>query len=152
MSIRVRKANSADLETLLGIERECFTIEAFTKSQMMNLLKNPNAVGLIAKVNNEVAGFTIGLIERHGRTKIGHVYTIDVATKHRRKGIGLRLLNELENILVDKGIKTFYLEVRVDNEAARKLYRKQGYTELEPLENFYSYGVHGIRLKKELKT
>ena len=150
LSIIVRKATSKDLETLLNIERECFTLEAFTEKQMSYLLKSPNSVSLVAKVNDEVAGFTIGLIERHGKTKRGHVYTIDVAAKHRRMGIGLKLLGELERIFVEKGVETCYLEARVDNRAARELYRKHGYIELEPLENFYSIGVHGIRLKKEL--
>jgi len=149
LSISVRKATANDLEILLGIERECFTAEAFTREQMSYLLESPNAVGLVAKVNNGVAGFTIGLIERHGKAKMGHVYTIDVAVKHRRMGIGIRLLSELERIFVEKGVKTCYLEVRVDNKAARELYRKHGYIELEPLENFYSIGTHGIRLKKE---
>jgi len=152
MSVSVRRATIGDLETLLSIERECFTMEAYTKEQMSYLLESPNAVGLVAKVNNEVAGFSIGLIERHGKTKRGHVYTIDVAVKHRRTGIGLKLLSELEGVFVEKGVKTCYLEVRVDNKAARELYRKHGYTELEPLEDFYSLGVHGVRLKKELEA
>jgi len=148
----VRKATANDLETLLSIERECFTAEAYTREQISYLLESQNAVGLVARVNNEVAGFTFGLIERHGKTKRGHVYTIDVAVKHRRVGIGLKLLSELERIFMEKGVKTCYLEVRVDNKAARELYQKHGYIELEPLEDFYSIGVHGVRLKKEFKT
>jgi len=146
----VRQATENDLETMLSIERECFTAEAYTQEQMGHLLKSPSAVSLIAKVDNEVVGFTIGLIEQHGKTKRGHVYTIDVALKHRRIGIGATLLSEIEGIFVERGVKTCYLEVRADNKAARELYRKHGYTELEPLENFYSTGIHGIRLKKEL--
>lgn len=152
LSISLRHATTNDLETLLTIERECFTAEAYTKKQMHYLLESPNAIGLVATVNKEVAGFTIGLIERHGKTKTGHVYTIDVTAKHRRMGIGLKLLNELERIFLEKGVKTCYLEVRIDNRAARELYRKQGYVELTPLKNFYSVGTHGIRLKKEFKT
>jgi len=152
LSISVRQATKNDLDTLLTIERECFTAEAFTKEQIGHLLESARAVGLVAKVDNQVAGFTIGLVERHGKTKIGHVYTVDVAVKHRRTGIGLKLLGELERIFVERGAKTCYLEVRVDNQAARELYRKQGYIELEPLDNFYSLGIHGIRLRKELKT
>jgi ribosomal-protein-alanine N-acetyltransferase len=118
---------------------------------MAYLLENPNAVSLVAQVNSEIAGFIIGLIHRRDKTTTGHVYTIDVAVKHRRRGIGLKLLKELERIFVERGVKICYLEARVDNVAARELYRRQGYVEVEKLEYYYR-GVHGVRFKKKLGT
>ncbi len=140
-----------DLETLYQIERECFTIEAFSKEHIALLLKNPNCVGLVAKVNSEIAGFIIGLAHSNILgTKMGHIYTLDVAVKHRRKGIGLKLLEALEKTFSEKGVKTCYLEVRVDNVAARELYDKRGYSQAETLEDYYRKGVHGVRLTKLL--
>jgi len=151
MPLKIEQAKLNDLDTLYRIERECFTLEAFTREHIASLLESPNAVSLVAKVNHEIVGFIIGMIENYGRVKVGHVYTIDVALKHRRAGVGLRLLDELEHVFLERGVKTSYLEVRIDNKAARELYRKKGYTELEPLENFYAKGRHGLRMKKELK-
>jgi len=148
----VEPADLRVLEELLRIERECFTVEVFTKQQIGSLLKNPNAVGLLARVDGEIAGFIIGLIENYGTMKVGHIYTVDVAVKHRRRGVGIRLLKEIESIFLNRGVKTNYLEVRVNNKAARRLYLKQGYEEVEPLDNYYSIGVHGLRLKKQLKS
>jgi len=148
----VKPATIGDLENLHKIERECFTIEAFTKEQITRLLKSPRTVSLIAWINGEVAGFIIGAIENLDETKAGHVYTLDVAVKHRRKGVGLRLLRKLENIFAEKSVKTCYLEVRLNNVAARKLYRKQGYTEVAPLADYYYKGIHGVRLEKILET
>ncbi|MBI5228808.1 GNAT family N-acetyltransferase [Candidatus Micrarchaeota archaeon] len=151
MSLKIEHAKFNDLDALHRIERECFTSEAFTKEHIAYLLESPNAVSLVAEANHEIVGFIVGMIENYGRTTVGHVYTIDVAFKHRRAGVGLRLLDELEHIFLERGVKTSYLEVRIDNKAARELYRKKGYTELEPLENFYAKGRHGLRMKKELK-
>jgi len=151
LQITLKPADLRNLEELFRIERECFTLEAFSKEQIASLLRNPNATGLLVKVDGEVAGFVIGLIENHEKAKVGHVYTIDVAVKYRRKGIGIRLLKEIENTFVKQGVETSYLEVRTDNQAARRLYQKQGYHEIESLDNFYSTGVHGLRLKKQLK-
>lgn len=140
-----------DLDTLYQIERECFTIEAFTKAHIALLLKNPKSVGLVAKVNGEVAGFIIGLVHSNILgIRMGHIYTLDVAVNHRRKGIGLKLLEALEKLFSEKGVKTCYLEVRVDNVAARELYDKRGYSQAETLEDYYSKGVHGVRLTKLL--
>lgn len=150
MSVTIRQAKVNDLETLYKIERECFTTEAFTKKQIAYLLQNFNTVSLVAQIDGETAGFIIGLTYRDKKVRIGHIYTIDVAVKHRRKGIGLRLLEELEQNFVEKGVETCYLEVRIDNVAARKLYRKQGYIETGRLKGYYPVGTHGVQLKKKL--
>jgi len=150
LSITTRRATVNDLETLCRIEKECFTLEAFTKEQIKFLLDNSNAISLIFLVDDEIAGFIIGLIYHHNRTKTGHVCTIDVAVKYRRKGIGLKLLSELEQVFVRMGVKTCYLEARVDNVAALQLYRKHGYVEVERLKNYYHVGVHGILFMKKL--
>ena len=150
MPITVRRATINDLETLFEIERECFTSEAFTKQHMAFLLEIPHNIRLAAWKNNEIAGFIIGLIQNFNETKIGRVYTLDVAVKHRRKGIGLKLLNELEQVFIEKGVENCYLETRTDNVAARELYRKQGYTEVKQLKDYYSKGIHGVLLVKKL--
>jgi ribosomal-protein-alanine acetyltransferase len=149
LSITIQRATINDLETLYQIERECFTLEAFNKQHIAYLLKSPNAVSLTAKINNVIAGFIIGLIYRHDEKTTGRVYTLDVAVKYRRKGIGLKLLDEIERIFVKRGVKICYLEVRKDNVAALELYRKHGYAEVEELKDYYK-GVHGVQLKKKI--
>jgi ribosomal-protein-alanine N-acetyltransferase len=151
MPLKIEQAKLDDLDVLHRIEGECFTSEAFSKEHIAYLLGSPDAVSLVARADHEIVGFIVGMIENYGRVTVGHVYTIDVAIKHRRAGVGLRLLEELERVFLERDVKTSYLEVRTDNEAARELYRKKGYTELEPLENFYARGKHGLRMKKELK-
>jgi len=151
LSVTVKLATIGDLETLHKIERECFIIEAFTKEQMTRLLESPNTVSLVAWINGEVAGFIIGSIENLDKTRAGHVYTLDVAVKRRRIGVGLRLLKELESIFTKRGVKICYLEVRLDNVAARELYQKQGYTEGVSLTDYYCKGGHGVRLEKKLE-
>jgi len=138
-----------DLETFYQIERECFTIEAFSKEHIAYLLQNPNTVSLAAQINSEIAGFIIGLIYRQNKMITGRVYTLDVASNYRRKGVGLKLLNELELKFVKRGVKICYLEARVDNMAALELYHKHGYVETKKLKKYYR-GIHGVRLKKKL--
>ena len=148
--IRIRQARTDDLETLYSIERECFTLEAFTKDQLEYLLQNPKDIGLVARTDNEIAGFIIGRIHNHPTTRTAHVYTLDIAIKHRRKGIGLRLLKELEKRFVDNRAETCFLEARRGNVAALELYQKHGYMKVGILKDFYSKGVDGVRLMKKL--
>jgi len=150
VSIVVRRAESKDLDAIWEIEKECFTVEAFTKEQIAYLLEAPSGISLVAQINHEIAGFIIGLIHQNNKTRICHIYTIDVLTKHRRKGVASRLLSKLEGILIKKGVTTCYLEARINNVAAQKLYQKHGYTKAAQIEDYYGKGIHGIRFKKDL--
>ena len=151
MQITVERASFKDLKNLCKIEKECFSHEAFSREQIAYFLEASNAISRVAKVDGEIAGFIIGLIKHWGGLRIGHIYTVDVAPNYRRMGIGLRLLEKIEKIFLEKGVETCFLEVRTNNIAARKLYQKQGYTELGKLNNYYAEGIHGIRLRKKLK-
>ncbi len=152
MVINIEKAKADDLEALYGIERECFTLEAFSKKQIGSLLRNPNSISLLAKLNGEIVGFIVALIYEEKKEKIGHIFTLDVAVKARRKGVGLKLLESAEQILREKEVKICFLEVRGDNVAARELYRKLGYVEVGLLKDFYFSGGHGVRLRKNLNN
>jgi len=151
MKAKTEPAEEKTIEELLRIERECFTAEAYSREHIRSLLKSPSAVALLARMNGDVAGFVIGLVEKRRTTRIGHVVTIDVAAKYRQMGVGLMLLKEIENAFSKKSVEAVYLEVRADNQAARKLYRKHGYEEAIQLDDYYSVGVHGLRLVKDLK-
>ena len=150
MSITTRRASLKDLDTLCEIERHCFTSEAFTREQIGYLLRAPKNVSLIAEIDHETAGFIIGLIHEYGNAKVGHIFTVDVLTKHRRRGVASRLLDDLEQIFKERGVQTSHLEVRADNLAAQELYRKHGYTDVGVLKNYYGRGIHGVQLKKNL--
>ncbi|MDH5495090.1 MAG: GNAT family N-acetyltransferase [Candidatus Bathyarchaeota archaeon] len=151
MSISIKKAKVHDLEKLYRIEKECFTSEAFSKEQTAFLLGNPNSISLLAQMNDEIVGFIIALIYERNNEKAGHVFTLDVAIKARRRGVGLRLLWNLEQILRSKGVNVCYLEVKVDNVAARELYKKLGYVEIEHLKDHYYLREDGVRLRKILQ-
>ena len=151
MRINIRKALITDVETLYRIERECFTSEALSKEQILSLLRDTKSTALIAQTNGETAGFIIGKTYAKQGELIGHVITIDVAMKYRRKGVGKRLLSALEKTFLERGVKVCYLEVRADNVSALNLYRKEDYAEVGKLEGYYG-NTHGILLKKQLKT
>ena len=150
MSITIRRASLKDLDILCEIERECFPSEAFTQEQIGYLLRAPMGVSLIAEIDHETVGFIIGLIQGYGNARVGHIFTLDVLTRHRRRGVASRLLNDLERIFRERGVQTSHLEVRADNLAAQELYRKHGYTDVGVLKNYYGRGIHGVQLKKNL--
>lgn len=149
MRITIENASIQYLNTIWEIEKKCFEAEAFTKQQIAQLLTDPASIGLVAKLDRQIVGFIIGTIYRERKALSGHILTIDVLPTHRRKGIGLRLLQEIEKIFKEKNIKTCCLEVREDNTAALKLYKKLGYVQVGKLKMYY-LNVNGIYLRKVL--
>jgi ribosomal-protein-alanine acetyltransferase len=149
MTLAIEDASIRYLDRLYEIEMECFEREAFTKEQIAHLLTDYNSVNLVAKVNDEIVGFIIGMIYVETNALIGHILTIDISPIQRQKGIAQRLLQEIERIFKGKNVKACRLEVREDNIAALSLYQKLGYKKTARLKNYYG-NAHGIYLKKDL--
>jgi ribosomal-protein-alanine acetyltransferase len=149
MRIKVEDASVRFLDKFYEIEKQCFELEAFTKQQIAYLLTDYNAIGLVARVNGEIAGFVIGRIDVERNMPFGHILTVDIEPSHRRKGIAQKLLREIEAIFIERGIKECRLEVREDNVAASNLYQKLGYKKVGKLEKYYG-DAHGLYLKKTL--
>jgi len=149
MLAKIEKASIEHLDRLCEIEMKCFETEAFTKQQIAHLLADSSSVILVSKVKGEIVGFVIGKTYIDKKTATGQILTIDVSPKHRRKGIGERLLHEIEKTFKDKGVISCCLEVRENNFVALSLYQKLGYQKVGSLKNYYG-NAHGIRLRKVL--
>jgi ribosomal-protein-alanine N-acetyltransferase len=149
MEIRIETASVKLLDKLFKIEEQCFDQEAFTKRQIAYLLSDYNTISLIAKLESEIAGFILAQIEIENDTLFGHIITINVVPAFRKKGIGSKMMQEMEAILKQKGISECHLEVREDNSPALKLYQNSGYQKIGRLEKYYGK-AHGLYLKKNL--
>lgn len=65
------------------------------------------------------------------------IHDFIVSPQHRRQGIGMFLLKQIEAYAKEKGYCRINLEVRQDNHIARKLYKKAGFRECEPPNYFW---------------
>jgi ribosomal-protein-alanine acetyltransferase len=148
-TIKIEDASIKHLDRLFEIEMECFKSEAFTKQHIAQLLTNQNCISLIAKEEDKIIGFIIGMLNFEDNILAGRILTIDVSPSHRRRGVGIKLLQELEKIFRNKQVKVSRLEVREDNVAALNLYQKLGYRKVGRLRHYYG-DAHGIILEKAL--
>jgi [ribosomal protein S18]-alanine N-acetyltransferase len=150
MNVQIEDASMRLLNELYEIEKQCFQEEAFSKQQIGYLLTDYNAISLVAKVDDEIAGFIIGRIELTRNLLLGHIMTIDVAPLYRRRGIAQRLMLEVEETFRQKSVREIRLEVREGNSAALGLYKKLGFEKISRLENYYGK-THGLYLRKNIQ-
>jgi len=86
---------------------------------------------LVAVERGELLGFVMFTVQTSDFTQDttrGLVRNIYVAPEHRSQGVGTALLGAAEEELTDRGVEHLVLEVMADNEAARRFYRRHGYS------------------------
>lgn len=144
--MRVRRAGLNDLDPVYEIERMSFK-DPYPKPLLLYLMiLHPDSF-LVAEVNGEVVGYAVGALMK----RRGHVLSLAVHPSHRRKGVGSRLMEALEEVFKSKEAREVELEVREDNVEARMFYEKLGYRSVGRLRHYYSNGSDAIAYRKEVK-
>jgi ribosomal-protein-alanine N-acetyltransferase len=111
-------------------------------------LSQPGRICLVAERRGEPVGFLVAVCEG----TVGHIVTIDVLERYRRRGLGTRLLGEAERRMVAAGVRTVELETATSNHAAIAFWTKHGYRTRGVLRGYYSDGQDAYWMHKTLVT
>ncbi|MEM2991429.1 MAG: N-acetyltransferase [Halobacteria archaeon] len=122
-----RKASHRDLDSILSIERICFSSESFTKKQFEYMLKSPSSIAFIALCRGEIVGYIWAYIQRFKAKPQGRIYSLAVKPEFREQGIARNLLLNVELEMQLLGVERIFLEVEEFNEAAKRLYINSGF-------------------------
>jgi ribosomal-protein-alanine N-acetyltransferase len=105
--------------------------------------KYPNTF-IVSIVEDNIVGYIMCRMEtgfselgKWNFTKKGHVVSIAVLPEYRKRGIGTSLMCQAMKEMRNYGMKECYLEVRVSNQIAKKLYRKIGFKEVKTIQGYY---------------
>ncbi len=123
--VRIRRATVRDISRLIAIARESSSAGHWTVSQYEHALTEgqPRRVVLVLEGASRILGFVVAA-EIAGEWELEN---IAVAASERRKGHADRLISALFEQLRKSAASSIYLEVRVSNDAARRLYEKWGF-------------------------
>lgn len=97
---------------------------------------------LTAESDGIAMGFA--LLDTSAADSFAHLLKIVVDPKARGKGIGKNLLNTAVTLLVDRNIKSFFLEVEEHNTGAINLYESLGFKIIHQKKQFYSSGATAL--------
>lgn len=145
----IRPLTSKHLAEVMRLNFRCFKNgENYTKHTFAYLLNDPRTLSYrIITARGEMAGFVFAILNPDGAA---HITTIGVAPEHRRRRLGERMLEYLDDALCAKGISTVVLEVRVGNTAAQNLYRLAGFSVVQRVPGYYNNGEDGYLMLKSL--
>ena len=130
---------------VLVLEQELFGEETWSAAAFWNeLAETDTRYYVVALVAGEVVGYA-------GLAVVGaeaHVLTIGVTGSAQGRGIGTLLLRDL---LATAGGRTVFLDVRVDNDVAQRLYQRHGFVPVGRRRRYYQpSGTDALVMAREV--
>ena len=119
--MEIQPASLRDLGALRRLEHACFKKDAWPLLDLIAVLTWPEVIRLKAVEDGEMIGFVAG--DRRSSQGEAWISTIGVDPRYLRRGIGSALLHVCEARIKLPRIK---LTVRISNEGAISLYKKEG--------------------------
>ncbi|MHA1310686.1 MAG: GNAT family N-acetyltransferase [Candidatus Helarchaeota archaeon] len=149
-NIRLRLFNDNDLNGVVKVNRAAlpenyasyFFLEVYYKFPqgfwVAENTRNGSIIGYCMwRVEKTFSNFAISL----RRIKIAHLISIAVLEDFRRQKIGERLLKfGMDSMARFYQVQEYYLEVRISNTSAIKLYEKYNFKKIKVLKGYYKDG------------
>lgn len=142
----IRPMAEADIEQVEAIEKKVFSLPWSYKSFADACSKADN-VYLVCECDGVIAGYC-GMWTVLGE---GNVTNMAVDEAFRKQGIAGELLESMHAAGKEKGVETFFLEVRASNEPAIRLYEKSGYKQIGKRKRFYERPVEDALVMSKSK-
>ena len=144
--MRLRPMQWQDIPELVALERQLFADDAWSEQTWWaELAGRPRRAYVVAQDDGAVAGYAG--VDRGG--DVADVMTVAGAPGHQGTGLGRVLLDPLVEDARSSGAEHLMLEVRADNDPARRLYERSGFELLTVRRKYYQPGgvdAHVMRL------
>jgi ribosomal-protein-alanine N-acetyltransferase len=142
----IRHCDHPDLPSVVEINIVSLP-EHYSDYFFESILKELPESFIVAETNQKIVGYIMCKIEfgfsnfrKLGFVKKGHVVSVAVLQEHRGKGIGWSLMVEAINGLTARRADEIYLEVRVSNDLAIRMYQRLGFLIKSRLHSYYRDG------------
>lgn len=148
-STRLVPMTAAHVDALMPYERAMFGTEAWSRSAYLAELADTRLKHYVAAESAD--GALLGWAGVMVVQDAAEILTVGVVPEARRTGLARLMLADLLAEARRRGAIEAFLEVRIDNEAARALYRSEGFEEIGVRRGYYDAGrVDAVTMRKEL--
>jgi [ribosomal protein S18]-alanine N-acetyltransferase len=152
----IRRCEASDLQAVIDINMAALP-EHYSDYFFESILRELPEAFLLAELNSKIVGYIMCKIEfgfsnfrKLGFVKKGHVVSVAVLEEHRRKSIGKALMIEGINGVMHRKADEIYLEVRISNTSAIKMYQKLHFEIKSRLRSYYRDGEDAYLMALEL--
>lgn len=136
--IKVVPMQEAHIDGVLAVEEATFSIPWTRADFEREVRENAMAVYFVAIDTSLEEEKIVGYAGMWHVVTEGHITNVAVLYDYRRQGIGDLLMEQLENVALEREMIGITLEVRINNEAAQRLYHKYGFRAEGIRKNYYA--------------
>jgi len=137
----------SDAAGVYSLERECFH-DPYPQKLLDDLMRTEHDRFFVAVEDGKIIGYAVGRASGNN----GHIDSVAVVPRHRRRGIGMALLSTLTRRLIQEGVEQIHLEVRKGNTAAVSFYERMGFRVSSEIRHYYGDGEDAWVLKRSLES
>ena len=128
----VEPASRRDAATLARIHGASFH-RGWGEDEFERMLSERNTLVHRLRAGRKIVGFSVS---RMGADE-AEILSIAVAESHRGRGLSMGLLLTHLGHLAGRGVRTVFLEVEENNQPARRLYQRAGFSVVGRRERYY---------------
>lgn len=122
----IRLFTPSDMDRILEIEAQAFPKSPYSRGILTSLYRS-NPGTFLVYAEEEILGYLVYTLE-------GHIISVAVDPRHRRRGIGTRLIGEA---VVNSTGGFIWAEVRESNTGAQAFYEKLGFRKQGIIPQYY---------------
>ena len=148
MNYILRRTAPKDIDELVMLEETCFKESRISRRSFRYLISKAQAESLAIVAEGKIGGYA--MVFYRANSKRARLYSIAVLPKYRKHGFAKILLSAVEQLAKKRHCREITLEVREDNDIARRFYQSEGYVKLCLLKNYYEDQMTAIRMIKTL--
>lgn len=152
----IRRCEGSDLQAVIDINMAALP-EHYSDYFFESILRELPEAFIVAELNGKIVGYIMCKMEfgfsnfrKLGFVKKGHVVSVAVLEEHRGKNLGKALMLEGINGAMHRKADEIYLEVRISNIGAVKMYQKLRFDIKSRLRSYYRDGEDAYLMALEL--
>ena len=141
--ITVRRATTADLRSIVAVERASFRADAWPREVFVALMNECPRLFLVATLAGRIAGYSSAVAD----AVRAELVSIAVHPHCRQRGVARALLTRTIALVRAEGVHQFWLTVRPANTDAIRLYAGLGFKHVRRVRDYYRRGQDGKRMR-----
>jgi len=145
----LRLARSGDAREIAEMSRDLIEYGlawSWTPARVQRSISGRESSVVVARRGARIAAFGI----MQFGDEVAHLNLLAVAAPHRRQGLGRQLMEWLTATAITAGIFRIDLELRAQNQAARKFYERLGFDPLNVVPGYYQGREAALRMTRRL--